>query len=108
MRWLYHAFRLAVVFARELAMSNLAVARIVLSPKMVINPGIIAYKTELTSELTITFLANLITLTPGTLTVEISKDHSILYIHTLNIESPEETTESIRGTFEKELLELER
>ncbi len=94
-------------FMRELVLSNLEVARIVLSPRLYIRPGLIAYRTELKTDLAITTLANIITLTPGTLTLEVSEDRTVLFIHALDIEDPEVVTDSIRGSFEKRLLELE-
>ncbi len=107
-RKLYHGLRLLISFARELIMSNLAVVRVVLSPRLRIRPGIIAYETSLKTDLGVTTLANLITLTPGTLTLDVSEDKKTLYIHTLNIGDPAEVSESIHQAFEVELLELER
>ncbi|HIF64902.1 MAG TPA: hypothetical protein EYG16_11660 [Deltaproteobacteria bacterium] len=94
-------------FTWNLLLSNLEVARIVLSPRLHIRPGLIAYRTELKTDLAITALANIITLTPGTLTLEVSKDRTVLFIHALDIEKPEVVTDNIRGSFEKRLLELE-
>jgi len=99
--------RLVCRFLYELVLANLSVARIVLSPSLPIRPGIIAYETKLKSDLALTSLANMITLTPGTLTLDISEDRRVLYIHTLNIQDPVEVAESIRHSFERILLELE-
>lgn len=95
-------------FVVELVLSNLAVARVVLRPRLDVRPGIVAYKTQLETDLAITVLANMITLTPGTLTVDVEDDRSTLYIHTLNVRDPEEVTESIRKAFECHLLKLEQ
>ena len=108
MRKLYYAARLAVWFAIELVLANVVVARTVLRRRLEIRPGIIAYKTELKSKLAITWLANLITLTPGTLTLYLSDDHETLYIHTLNISDPQLVADGIRKAFEQNLLELEK
>ena len=108
MRRLWILARLACRFLYELVLANLSVARIVLSPSLPIRPGIIAYETKLTSDLALTSLANMITLTPGTLTLDISEDRRYLYVHTLNIQDPVEVAESIRQAFELSLLELER
>lgn len=94
-------------FMRQLVLSNLEVAGIVLSPRLHIRPGLIAYRTELKTDLAITTLANIITLTPGTLTLEVSEDRTVLFIHVLDIENPEVVADSIRGSFEKRLLEVE-
>lgn len=108
MRKLYYAARLAVWFFYELFLANIAVAKAVLSPRLAIKPGIIAYRTELKSPVAITWLANLITLTPGTLTMYLSDDHDTLYIHTLNVDDPNAVVASIRRAFERNLVELER
>lgn len=108
MRKLYYVMRLLGSFAVELVAANLAVARVVLAPSLSIRPGIVAYPLELRSEMAITWLANLITLTPGTLTIDVSQDHRMLYIHTLNIDEPAEVIASIHQAFEVHLLEIER
>ena len=71
------------VFLTELVKSNLDVARRVLTPSLPINPGIVKTKTVLKSKMGRMILANSITLTPGTLTVDIEDD--ILYIHWIDV-----------------------
>jgi multicomponent Na+:H+ antiporter subunit E len=88
-------------FTRELIVANIQVLKIVLSPNMNIRPGIIAYKTECKTPLGITTLANSITLTPGTLSVDISEDHSTIFIHTLDIDDPDAVRTSIRRGLEE-------
>jgi len=80
--------------------ANLDVAYRVLHPDVPIQPGIVKVKTELTTRLAKTFLANSITLTPGTLTVDI--DGEEMYIHWINVttEDAEERTEVIVRRFE--------
>jgi multicomponent Na+:H+ antiporter subunit E len=99
---------LAVVFSRELIKSNIAVLRVVLSPRPLIRSGVIAVPTELTSDLALTMLANMITLTPGTLTLDISADRRYLFVHTLNLDDPEDVKREIRMAFEVYLRELSR
>jgi len=81
--------------------ANLDVAYRVLHPDMPIRPGIVKVRTELTSEMAKTFLANSITLTPGTLTVDI--DGPDLYIHWINVvgEGVEEHSARIVRRFER-------
>jgi multicomponent Na+:H+ antiporter subunit E len=76
-------FRFALFYLWELFLSNLRVAVTVLSPSMKIAPAVVAVPLEATSELSITLLANLITLTPGSLTLDISTDARVLYVHTM-------------------------
>jgi len=91
------------VFGEELIKSNFDVARRVLSPSLPINPGIVKVKTNLKSRLGRIILANSITLTPGTLTVE-TKDENF-YIHWIDVSSPdiEEASHQIVQKFEKYL-----
>lgn len=100
--------KLLILFIKELFLSSYAVAVQILSPKLQIRPGIVAYQTELTSDFEITLLSCLICLTPGTLTLDVSKDGSTLYIHAMDIENSEKLTEQIRSTFEKAIMEVTR
>jgi multicomponent Na+:H+ antiporter subunit E len=99
---------LALVFSRELIKSNIAVLRVVLSRRPLIRSGVIAVPTELTNDLALTMLANMITLTPGTLTLDISHDRRYLFVHTLNLNDPEDVKREIRNAFELYLRELSR
>ena len=99
---------LALVFIKELIKSNIAVLRVVLNPWLRVRSGVIAVPTELTNDVALTMLANMITLTPGTLTLDISPDRRYLYVHTLNLDDPEEVKQEIRQAFEVYLRELSR
>ncbi|MFB6291676.1 MAG: Na+/H+ antiporter subunit E [Candidatus Bipolaricaulia bacterium] len=81
--------------------ANLDVAFRVLHPDVPINPGIVKVKTKLESESAKTALSNSITLTPGTMTVDLSED-GYLYVHWINVSSTEveEATREIVGRFE--------
>jgi len=89
------------VFVWECIKANFDVAYRVLHPAMPIRPGIVKVKTTLKSELARTLLANSITMTPGTITVDIIGDY--FYIHWIYVrsEDPEVYTEIIMGAFEK-------
>jgi multicomponent Na+:H+ antiporter subunit E len=91
------------VFFYYVIRANFDVAYRVLHPDMPIRPGIVKVRTTLKSDMGRTFLANSITLTPGTLTVDIVGDH--LYIHWINIttEDPQEETDIIVRRFERYL-----
>jgi len=83
-----YSFIYLFVFRVALAKSNLDVAKRVLSPKLPIRPGIVEVKTKLKSKIGRMVLANSITLTPGTFTVEICDD--CLYIHWIDVKSENE------------------
>lgn len=92
-----------LVFLGELVKSNLDVAFRVLHPRLPINPGIVKVKTKLKSRLGRLVLANSITLTPGTITVETRED--TFYIHWIDARARniEESTEAIVAKFERYL-----
>ncbi len=89
------------VFFYYVIVANIDVAYRVLHPKMPINPGIVKIKTNLKTDSGITALANSITLTPGTLTIDLTDD-GFLYIHWINVKSTdiEEATKRIGQRFE--------
>lgn len=89
------------VFIWECIKANFDVAYRVLHPAMPIRPGIVKVRTTLKSDLAKTLLANSITMTPGTITIDIIGDY--LYIHWIYVrsEDPEIYTAMITGAFEK-------
>lgn len=90
-----------IIFIWECIKANLDVAYRVLHPAMPIRPGIVKVKTILKSDMAKMLLANSITMTPGTISVDIIDDY--LYIHWIYIrsEDPEVYTKIITGAFEK-------
>ncbi len=99
-------FRYAARLMFEIVKANFQVVYLLFHPKMPIRPGIIAMATRHRSPLGTTLLANSITLTPGTLTMDVSPDGRTLYIHTLDISDPEEVREGIRRGLEDYTLEV--
>ncbi len=91
-------------FAWELFIANLQVLKIVLAPRISIRPGIIPYKTVCKTPLGVTMLANSITLTPGTLSIDVSEDHETIFVHTLDIDHPDEVRESIHNGLERPIV----
>ncbi|HTY44494.1 MAG TPA: Na+/H+ antiporter subunit E [Patescibacteria group bacterium] len=106
-RYVWFAYYL-LVFSWECLKSNIDVASRVLHPRMPINPGIVKVKTILKTETALTFLANFITLTPGTFTVDIDKENGYLYIHWIDVatQDVEEASKIIVSQFEKILKEV--
>ncbi|KDN57070.1 MAG: Na+/H+ antiporter subunit E [Exiguobacterium sp.] len=98
-------FKLLLIFSRELVMANFEVLRLVLSPKLEIQPGIFRYETSLKSGWKISLLSMLISLTPGTLVVQVSQDSKILYIHALHMPDKEALKRDIYENFESSIKE---
>ncbi|HNT28691.1 MAG TPA: Na+/H+ antiporter subunit E [bacterium] len=97
------AFLYLPYFLGELIKSNLHIARVVLTPSLPLNPAIVKVRTRLKSRMGRLILANSITLTPGTLTVEL--DGEWLYIHWVTAEATDidAATAQIVAGFEKYL-----
>ncbi|UOQ93812.1 Na+/H+ antiporter subunit E [Halobacillus shinanisalinarum] len=100
--------KLILLFIRELGLSNIDIVKHVYRPKLNVSPGIFALPTELKSNWEITLLANLISLTPGTLSLVISEDYSVIYVHAMDIGDVEESITEIKETFEKAIMEVTR
>lgn len=93
------------LFLWESLKANIDGAYRVIHPDLPINPGIVKVKTMLKSDVGLTFLANSLTLKPGTMTVDIDKENGFLYIHWANVKSQDidRATELIVRRFERVL-----
>ncbi len=103
--------RYVFTFLWEMIKANFNVAYIVINPKLPIKPGIVKIKTELTKDTARTVLANSITLTPGTMSVDINSEANEIYIHWIKVKSKDpkdvqENTNKISQVFEKVLREV--
>ena len=80
----------------------------VIHPDLPMRPGIVKVRTNLKSDSGLTFLANTITLKPGTMTVDIDRENGFLYVHWVNVESQdiEKATKIIVEKFEKVLMRI--
>lgn len=99
---------LALLFLWELIVSAVRVAFIVVRPnlKASLRPAIVAFPLSVKSDAEITLLANLITLTPGTLSVDVADDRSVLYVHVLDLVSRDQLIAEIAGGFERKVQEV--
>jgi len=102
------ALSLALLFFKELALSAWTVAVTVLKPRMDIKPGIFAFPLTVDRDFEITLLANLITLTPGTLSVDVGDDGRTLYVHALDCSNPQAARKAIAEGFERKIMEAFR
>jgi len=94
-------------FLRELVVSNLRVAWTVLGPGTR-RPGVVAVPLDLEGDAAITLLANVVTLTPGTLSLDVSPDRRTLYVHGMFVDDPEAFRREIKDGFERRIGELLR
>ena len=93
--------RLFVAFLWEFARSVLRVAGMVIRPRLRITPRFFEFPLTVKSDFEITLLANMITLTPGTLTADISDDRSRLLVHAIDCPDPEAARREIANGFER-------
>ena len=100
--------KLILLFIQELILSTISVLRWVLSPKLNITPGIFTYKTELKGDWQVTTLAVLLTLTPGSVVMEVSEEGDVFYIHAMDLEEAKDSLVRSIGKFEKAILEVTR
>lgn len=104
----WRAFELLAFFTWELLLANLRVAYDVVTPTHLMRPGVIAVPLDARSDIEILILANMVSLTPGTLSLDVSEDRSVLYIHAMYLYDRERITRSIKDGFERRLLEVLR
>jgi multicomponent Na+:H+ antiporter subunit E len=97
-----HYFSILIV---QIIKASIVVAKIVLQPKINIKPGIIAVPIRAKTDVGITAISNTISLTPGTLTIDVSDDRSALYVHCIDIDDVKEIRDSIKDDLEEYVLE---
>lgn len=105
---LVQVIALAGYFLWELFLANLRVAFDVITPRARMRPGVIAIPLDVTTDTEITVLANLISLTPGTLSLDVSADRRTLYIHAMYLDDVEEVRRRIKTGFERRLMAVMR
>lgn len=98
----------AAFFLWELLKANLRVAHDVLTPRHRMRPGVIAVPLEPQTDMQLLVLTTLITLTPGTLSLDVSSDRGTLYIHAMYIDDLEQFREAIRNGYERRVREVLR
>jgi multicomponent Na+:H+ antiporter subunit E len=98
----------ACFFLWELIVANLRVAYDVITPGFRMKPAVVALPLDVKSDEEITLLANLISLTPGTLSLDVSTDRKVLYIHALYVGEPEKFRRELKEGFERRVMELFR
>ncbi|MCB9137469.1 MAG: monovalent cation/H+ antiporter subunit E [Caldilineaceae bacterium] len=97
----------------EVILSSLMVAGYILRRNTDVRQGIVAVPLDVTEPVEIATLASIITLTPGTLTIEIGEDKEedgrrVLFVHALNMDDPEALAAKIKNGFEKQILQITR
>lgn len=100
--------RLLGYFLVELILSNLRVLWDVVTPRHISRPGIVGIPLSAKTDMEILMVANMISLTPGTLSVDLSEDRRTLFVHVMFLDDPERFRRSIKEGLEKRILEVTR
>lgn len=111
-RFYLHRFisiiKLIFIFISELLQSTVVVIKHIISPKINIEPGIFTYKTILRGDWEVTTLALLLTLTPGSVVMEVNEEGNLFYIHAMDIKRYQGSLERSLKIFEKAIMEVTR
>ncbi|GAB3048925.1 Na+/H+ antiporter subunit E [Virgibacillus ainsalahensis] len=105
---LYATLKLILIFTSELIQSSVHVLKHILRPKIRIKPGIFRYETELRGEWEVPALALLLTLTPGSVVMEVTPEGNAYYIHAMDVEESKEMLLKSLSKFEKAIMEVTR
>jgi multicomponent Na+:H+ antiporter subunit E len=100
-----------VYLVKEIIVSNIALAWLIIQPKPKVDPGIIAIPLTVTTGLEVTILSLAIAVTPGTMVVELGRDQNgryELYVHAINVGDPGQFRASIKEGFERMILRVSR
>src|SRR5699024_7294459 len=100
--------KLVFIFISETIQSSIVVIKHILSPKINIEPGIFSYKTTMSTEWELTTLSLLLTLTPGSVVMEINETGNVMYIHAMDIKRYKSDLERSLQKFEKVIMEVTR
>lgn len=104
----WRSIRLAGLFVYELFVSSLRVVWDVITPAHLSRPGIIALPLDAKSDGEILLVANLISLTPGSLSLDVSSDRRTLYVHAMFADDPEALCRTLKARLERPILEVLR
>lgn len=104
----YAVIKLIFIFNSEILQSSIMVFKQILSPKVNYKPGIFRYETVLKGEWEVPALALLLTLTPGSVVMEVTPEGNVFYIHAMDVEESKETLLRSLAKFEKAIMEVTR
>jgi len=97
----YYWVRLIILFHYELVVSSIAVVWDVVTPSQKSRPGIIEVPLDIKSDTGILLVTNLISLTPGTLSLDVSEDRKTLFVHAMFADDPDAVVAQLKNTMEK-------
>ncbi len=103
----YHIFCFFIFFfIKEVIIANLKIAYDIITPKHHMRPGVVTIPLDAQSDFEVIMITNIITMTPGTLSLDVSMDRRVLYIHAMYIHDIEALRNEIRLTIVKRTKEI--
>ncbi len=93
-------------YIKEVILANFKIAYEILTPRHHMRPGILVIPIQVHSSLELLLLVNLVTMTPGTLAIDVSPDRSVVYIHAMYADDPEGLRRAMKEGFLKRLQEV--
>lgn len=109
--YLFRSMLFLIYLVKEIIVSNLSMAWLIIQPKPALDPGIIAIPLSVSTGLEIILLSLAITFTPGTMIVELGQEPNggyVLYVHALNVGDPDQFRATIKNGFERMILQISR
>lgn len=104
----YAIIKLILIFISELFQSAYLVLKTILTPKLDLKPGIFRYETTLHGEWEVPLVALLLTLTPGSVVMEVMPEGNVFYVHAMDIEKYKDNLLRSLAKFEKAIMEVTR
>jgi len=98
--------RFAMVVAYDIIVANMTVAKLILSPNDSLKPNFLHIPLDITHPLGISVLASTISLTPGTVSTDLSEDKKTLIVHALHVEDADAEIAAIKSRYERPLMEV--
>ncbi len=102
----FHLLRFAGIILIDIVQANFTVARLILGSPDCLQPAFVSVPLILKSDLAISFLASVITLTPGTVSAHLSHDRCYLLVHALHVSNTEDLVNTIKSRYEAPLKEI--
>lgn len=102
------AIKLIFIFIKEIIISSILVIKQILEPKMSIKPGVLVFETKLESDFEVTLISLLITLTPGSVVIEVSDDKKKLLLHIMDMPISSKVVLNSLHIYEKAIMEVTR
>lgn len=102
----FAAVKLIVAFLFEVVRSGVRVSYLILHPRLPISPGLVVVPLDVTSNEAITIFAGMITMAPGSISVELSDDRACLYVHALEAGDPHKASAFFKDVFERRIMEV--